>query len=84
LFVSRDEGASWQEQRALQEIPSRPTWSFPPRPWTSHVRSIATSRHDARLLLAGIELGGVMRSEDGGETWSDHRPGAQLDVHALA
>jgi hypothetical protein len=84
LFVSRDEGRSWRELRALQDIPSRPTWSFPPRPWTSHVRSIAPSPHDARLLLAGIELGGVMRSEDGGGTWSDHRPGAQKDVHALA
>lgn len=84
LFVSRNEGRSWRELKALQDIPSRPAWSFPPRPWTSHVRSIAPSPHDARLLLAGIELGGVMRSEDGGETWSDHRPGAQKDVHALA
>jgi photosystem II stability/assembly factor-like uncharacterized protein len=84
LFVSRDKGRSWRELTAIQEIPSRPNWSFPPRPWTSHVRSIAPCPHDARLLLAGIELGGVMRSEDGGETWSDHRPGAQKDVHALA
>jgi hypothetical protein len=84
LFVSRDEGRSWRELKALQDIPSRPSWSFPPRPWTSHVRSIAPSPHNARLLLAGIELGGVMRSENGGETWSDHRPGAQKDVHALA
>ncbi len=84
LFVSRDEGRSWRELTALQDIPSQPTWSFPPRPWTSHVRSIAASPHDARLLLVGIELGGVMRSEDGGESWSDHPPGAQKDVHALA
>ncbi len=84
LFVSRDDGRSWREVEALQRIPSRPSWSFPPRPWTSHVRSIAPSPHDAQLLLVGIELGGLMRSEDGGETWSDHRPGAQKDVHALA
>lgn len=84
LFVSRDQGQSWRELQRLQDIPSRPTWSFPPRPWTSHVRSIAPSPHDARLLLAGIELGGLMRSENGGETWSDHRPSAQKDVHALA
>jgi photosystem II stability/assembly factor-like uncharacterized protein len=84
LFVSRDEGRSWRELTALQDVPSRPGWSFPPRPWTSHVRSVAPSPHDARLLLAGIELGGVMRSDDGGQTWSDHRPGAQQDVHALA
>lgn len=84
LFVSRDDGRSWRELTGLQKIPSKPTWSFPPRPWTSHVRSIAPNPHDARLLLAGIELGGIMRSEDGGETWSDHPPGAQKDVHALA
>jgi photosystem II stability/assembly factor-like uncharacterized protein len=84
LFVSRDEGRSWRELVALRELPSAPTWSFPPRPWTSHVRWIAPSPHEASLLLAGIELGGLMRSEDGGATWADHRPGAQRDVHALA
>jgi len=84
LFRSRDEGESWEELEALRSIPSAPTWSFPPRPWTSHVRWIAPSPHEAALLLAGIELGGVMRSEDGGTTWSDHRPGAQLDCHCLA
>jgi photosystem II stability/assembly factor-like uncharacterized protein len=35
------------------------------------------------LLLVGIELGGLMRSTDGGETWQDHRPDAQPDVHSL-
>jgi photosystem II stability/assembly factor-like uncharacterized protein len=84
LFRSEDGGQSWQELSALHEIPSAPTWSFPPRPWTSHVRWIAPSPHDAALLLVGIELGGLMRSVDGGETWEDHRPGAQRDVHALA
>ena len=75
---------TWRELEALLEFPSRPTWSFPPRPWTSHVRWIAPSPHDADLLLVGIELGGLMRSTDGGETWQDHRPGAQRDVHSLA
>ena len=36
------------------------------------------------MLLVGIELGGLMRSTDGGLTWQDHRPGAQPDVHSLA
>ena len=84
LFVSRDGGRSWRELEALLELPSRPTWSFPPRPWTSHVRWIAPSPHDAELLLVGIELGGLMRSDDGGETWRDHAPGAARDVHSLA
>ncbi len=84
LFASDDGGASWRELEGLQAIPSRPTWRFPPRPWTSHVRQIAPHPSNPDLLLVGIELGGLMRSTDGGRTWSDHRPGAQKDVHALA
>ncbi|HLF68909.1 MAG TPA: hypothetical protein VI503_06140 [Gaiellaceae bacterium] len=84
LYRSDDDGGSWVELEGLLELPSRPTWSFPPRPWTSHVRWIAPSPHDADLLLAGIELGGLMRSRDRGETWQDHGPGAQRDVHSLA
>ena len=84
LFRSDDGGQSWRALDSLLELPSRPTWSFPPRPWTSHVRWIAPSPHDADLLLVGIELGGLMRSTDGGESWHDHAPGAQPDVHSLA
>jgi hypothetical protein len=84
LYRSDDGGETWRELEALLDLPSRPTWSFPPRPWTSHVRWIAPSPHEASLLLVGIELGGLMRSLDGGESWEDHRPGAQRDVHSLA
>ena len=84
LFRSDDKGESWRGLTALLELPPRPQWSFPPRPWTSHVRWIAPSPHDADMLLVGIELGGLMRSSDGGERWEDHRPGAQRDVHSLA
>jgi photosystem II stability/assembly factor-like uncharacterized protein len=83
LFRSRD-GEHWDELAALQAIPSRERWSYPPRPWTSHVRWIAPDPHDPDRLLVGIELGGLMRTDDGGQTWADHRPGAQRDVHALA
>jgi hypothetical protein len=83
LFVARD-GAPWAELEALQEIPSREQWSFPPRPWTHHVRWIAPDPHRAERLLVGIELGGLMYSDDGGATFSDHRPGAKRDVHSLA
>jgi photosystem II stability/assembly factor-like uncharacterized protein len=84
LFRSDDRGETWRELTALLEIPSQPSWSFPPRPWTSHVRWIAPSPHSAELVLVGIELGGLMRTTDRGESWQDHRPGAQRDVHSLA
>ncbi len=84
LYRSDDGGDTWRELAALLDLPSRPTWSFPPRPWTSHVRWIAPSPHDADVLLAGIELGGLMRSTNGGQSWQDQRPGSQPDVHSLA
>jgi photosystem II stability/assembly factor-like uncharacterized protein len=48
------------------------------------VRWIAPDPHRAERLLVGIELGGVMLSEDGGASFSDHRPGAKRDAHCLA
>jgi len=84
LFVSRDGGESWRELETMKELPSAPTWSFPPRPWTSHVRSIALSHQDPALIVVGIELGGILRSQDGGESWEDQRPGAYADCHSLA
>jgi len=83
LFVSRD-AERWEELEALQDIPSRPTWSFPPRPWTHHVRWIAPDPFRTERLLVGIELGGLMYSDDGGASFSDHRPGAKRDTHTLA
>jgi len=83
LFVLRGD-ADWTELEALQDIPSRERWSFPPRPWTHHVRWIAPDPHRQQRLLVAIELGGVMLSEDGGESFSDHRPGAKRDPHAIA
>jgi hypothetical protein len=82
LFVLRD-GAEWTELEALQDIPSRERWSFPPRPWTHHVRWIAPDPHRRERLLVAIELGGVMLSDDGGESFRDHAPGAKRDAHAI-
>jgi photosystem II stability/assembly factor-like uncharacterized protein len=83
LYRSEDGGRSWQECPALRALPSAPTWSFPPRPWTSHVRWIAPDAHEAGRLFVGIELGGVMRSLDGGHSWEDRKPGGQHDAHTL-
>ena len=83
LYRSEDGGRAWHECPALRALPSAPTWSFPPRPWTSHVRWIAPDAHDAARLFVGIELGGVMRSLDGGRTWEDRKPEGQHDAHTL-
>jgi photosystem II stability/assembly factor-like uncharacterized protein len=83
LYRSADGGERWQVLPALRELPSEPHWSFPPRPWTHHVRTIAPHPTDPDWLAVGIELGGVMRSNDGGASWRDHNPQAHSDAHQL-
>jgi hypothetical protein len=48
------------------------------------VQSIALAPDDPNWLLAGIELGAVLRSLDGGESWEGHRRGSLRDCHSLA
>ena len=57
LFRSEDDGDTWQPSPALTELPSAPTWSFPPRPYTHHVRWIGLHPADPAIIYAGIELG---------------------------
>lgn len=83
LFRSEDGGETWTDFPTLLDLPSEPTWSFPPRPYTHHVRYIQPDLHDKQRIFAGIELGGVMRSIDQGKTWEDRKPGSQYDCHTL-
>ncbi|MFN8592235.1 MAG: hypothetical protein U0031_12315 [Thermomicrobiales bacterium] len=84
LLRSEDDGATWHPSPALTALPSAATWSFPPRPWTHHVRWIALHPTDPGTISVGIELGGVMVTRDGGATWEDRKPGSQFDAHAIA
>ncbi|HUA04527.1 MAG TPA: hypothetical protein VMB27_11520 [Solirubrobacteraceae bacterium] len=83
LYRTEDGGKTWQLLPELRQLPSEPRWSFPPRPWTHHVSTIALHPTDPLSLAVGIELGGVMRSADGGRTWIDHNPQAHSDAHQL-
>lgn len=83
LFRSEDGGKTWTAHPTLLDLPSEPTWSFPPRPYTHHVRYIQPDLHHANKIYVGIELGGVMKSVDKGKTWEDRKPGSQFDCHTL-
>lgn len=83
LFRSEDGGATWTNFPRLGELPSHDTWSFPPRPHTHHVRYIQPDLHMENRIFVGIELGGVMKSEDKGHHWEDRKQHSQFDCHTM-
>jgi photosystem II stability/assembly factor-like uncharacterized protein len=84
IFHSVDGGTSWHDLAALRQLPSAPTWSFPPRPSTSHVRWITPDPLHPGRLYAAIEAGALIRSFDSGATWEDRKPDGPFDTHTLA
>jgi photosystem II stability/assembly factor-like uncharacterized protein len=84
LFVSRDGGATWSEIEGFRHIRGRWYWASPAEPpFKAYVQGIALSPVDRALIVAGIEFGAVVRSTDGGQTWSEHCKGAMRDCHSL-
>ncbi|MFT4040515.1 MAG: hypothetical protein QM692_20210 [Thermomicrobiales bacterium] len=84
LYRSEDGGATWRELTALQALPSSANWSFPPRPHSNLARWIALHPTRPGRLALAIEAGALVRSDDGGETWQDTRPGSPYDTHTVA
>ena len=80
LFVSEDLGRHWTELPTLRTVPGSDTWSFPAPPHVGHLKHINFDPRDARTIFASIEVGGLLKSTDGGQTWTDI-PGMDSDVH---
>ena len=85
MFVSQDGGNTWSELEGFRRIPNRWWWFSPAEPpdRRPYVISIALSPTDENVVLAGVEFGAVVRSDDGGQTWSRHVSGALRDCHSL-
>lgn len=84
VFSSVDGGENWTECEGFRRIRSRWFWFSPAEPpFSAYVQGISLSATDPNVVLAGIEAGAVVISQDGGRTWSDHRPGAVRDCHTL-
>ena len=82
LFVSETLGMNWKELPALRSVPSVPKWSFPAPPHIGHVKHINFDPENPTTIYAAIEVGGLLRSTDGGEHWEEF-PGLYEDVHRL-
>jgi photosystem II stability/assembly factor-like uncharacterized protein len=84
LYISSDGGESWERMSALNNLPSSASWSFPPRPWTHHVRWIEPDENNLDYVFVAIEAGALVQSHDGGRTWIDRVEQGPYDTHTLA
>ena len=68
---------------ALRDVPSAAQWTFPPPPRLGHVKEIVFHGDE---LYVGIEIGALLRSRDGGETFIDLKVDpdvGECDVHRI-
>ena len=75
-------GASVLQRRSGQEldgaarstqVPGVEKWTFPGEPHLAHAKSITFHPTDPNIIHVAVEVGGFLRSTDGGKTWSDAR-----------
>ncbi len=66
LYVSRDGGNTWDTLRDVK----KPN-GLPPQPWGKIGVAVAPSDSDRVYALIEAEKGGLFRSDDGGETWTN-------------
>jgi len=94
IFVSHDGAQTWRECPEVALARDKHRWSLPYSPQAGCVRGFAF--HGSRAYAA-VEVGGVLRSDDGGESWrlaegSDGNPDLNgppkpfiyPDVHSIA
>ena len=70
----------WRELDGFRNLRSR-TWRKSRHENVAQVRSLCTHPDAPERVVAGVEVGGVHVSEDGGETWDERNRGVHDDVH---
>lgn len=81
VFRSSDGGETWEECRGFQEVPESNQWNFHGNR-LSHVRELRAVPGDPDTMFAGIEVGGVVKSTDGGKSWKQLH-GLHDDIHLV-
>lgn len=71
LFESEDLGETWHELTSLLSVPSVSKWTFPGPPHLAHVKNITFDPRDPRVIYVTVEVGGVLKSRDGGSSWEE-------------
>ncbi|TMC09154.1 MAG: hypothetical protein E6J41_11255 [Chloroflexi bacterium] len=80
LYRSGDGGETWTACSGIDDPAEPPEWGERPPADERRVRHVALS--PGGLVLAAVEEGWLVRSEDGGASWTRIRDGLDRDCHA--
>ena len=84
LFRSTDGGETWIEIESFTRSPEAERWCVPiDPPLPGRARAIVIDETDPKRIAVGVEVGGVMLTADGGESWSLVMPGDNPDLHMM-
>jgi hypothetical protein len=85
LWRSTDRGESWVEVEGFARLADEHGgWGIPiDPPIQGRLRALVIDRTDPRRIAAGVEVGGIALTEDGGESWRMVLPGDNPDLHMM-
>ena len=82
IYKSADGGKSWTRLGDLNSCAGASKWFYPLPVVGTHIRSVAPSAYDRNVIFGAVQVGGVVRSSDGGKSWTDFR-NLDLDIHTV-
>lgn len=84
LFRSPDNGRTWGPVHAFDAVPGAEDWCIPvDPPLPGRARALVIDQQDSSRLWVGVEVGGILHSEDTGESWQTMLPGDNPDLHMM-
>ncbi len=83
VFISRDGAKSWERLDSVWNIPWVSTITYPVATVEPHVRDITIDPNDPNTMYVALQVGYLLKTTDGGNTWDLLDRNLDRDVHTI-
>ena len=83
VWVTSDSGTNWDSLDGIWEIPTLANIDYPVPAVEPHVRDIIIHPSDANIIYATLQVGYMIKSTDGGMTWTMVNQNVDADIHVV-